>query len=160
MSKNFNATTQTQTRFPWRHWTDIGRPSDLPGEPADAPDDIDLLCSALIGAVEWVVRDDVNGGVKSCHWAAQNQATLDLGGTPATRRRPVSWAHVDAALKALGIIHLPDYYVYVHLEAGRLVPILDQFRPPDDGIWAIYPLNRHLSPKLRLLLDHLGQGLS
>lgn len=69
------------------------------------------------------------------------------------------WAHVDAALKGVGIIHLPDYYVHVHLEAGRLVPILDPFRPEDDGIWAIYPHNRHLSPKVRLLLDHLSQGL-
>ena len=34
----------------------------------------------------------VNGGVKSCHRAAQNQATLDLGMTRATRRRPVSRA--------------------------------------------------------------------
>lgn len=69
------------------------------------------------------------------------------------------WALVDAALKGAGIIHLPDYYVHVHLDAGRLVPILNQFRAPDDGIWAIYPHNRHLSPKVRLLLDHLGQGL-
>ncbi|QCO55579.1 LysR family transcriptional regulator [Pseudorhodobacter turbinis] len=69
------------------------------------------------------------------------------------------WALVDAALKGAGIIHLPDYYVHVHLDAGRLVPILNQFRAPDDGIWAIYPHNRHLSPNVRLLLDHLGQGL-
>ena len=34
----------------------------------------------------------VNGGVKSCHWAAQKSATLGLGMTPATRRRPVSRA--------------------------------------------------------------------
>lgn len=70
------------------------------------------------------------------------------------------WALVDAALKGLGIIQLPDYYVQVDLDAGRLVPILDEFRAPDDGIWAIYPHNRHLSPKVRLLLDHLDHGLT
>ncbi len=69
------------------------------------------------------------------------------------------WGLVDAALKGIGIIQLPDYYVNEHVEAGRLVPILNQFCTPDDGIWAIYPHNRHMSSKVRLLLDHLAQGL-
>jgi DNA-binding transcriptional LysR family regulator len=69
------------------------------------------------------------------------------------------WALVDAARKGLGIIRLPDYYVEAELQAGRLVPVLDAYRAPDEGIWAIYPNNRHLSPKVRLLLDHLAQGL-
>ena len=66
---------------------------------------------------------------------------------------------VDAALKNLGIIQLPDYYVEAELRAGRLISVLDTYRAPDDGIWAIYPQNRHLSPKVRLLLDHLAKGL-
>lgn len=61
--------------------------------------------------------------------------------------------------KGVGIIQLPDYYVDAELRAGRLVSVLDAYRAPEDGIWAIYPQNRHLSPKVRLLLDHLGQGL-
>ncbi|WP_193142817.1 MULTISPECIES: LysR family transcriptional regulator [unclassified Meridianimarinicoccus] len=69
------------------------------------------------------------------------------------------WSLVDAALKGIGIIQLPDYYVHSEIDTGRLVPVLDHFRAPDDGIWAIYPHNRHLSPKVRLLLDHLGEGL-
>ncbi len=70
------------------------------------------------------------------------------------------WALVDAAEKGVGLIQLPDYYVEAELQAGRLVSVLDTYRAPDDGIWAIYPQNRHLSPKVRLLLDHLGQGLA
>jgi len=35
---------------------------------------------------------DVNGGIKSGHWAAQKPATLGLGVTRGTRRRPVSRA--------------------------------------------------------------------
>lgn len=69
------------------------------------------------------------------------------------------WALVDAAGKGLGIIQLPDYYVQDEIRAQRLVPLLDAYRAPDDGIWALYPQNRHLSPKVRLLLDHLAQGL-
>lgn len=68
-------------------------------------------------------------------------------------------ALVDAALKGIGIIQLPDYYVDEHIKSGDLVTLLDSDRAPEEGIWALYPNNRHLSPKVRLLLDHLGNGL-
>lgn len=67
---------------------------------------------------------------------------------------------VDAALKGLGIVQLPDYYVQPHLESGALVTLLDNYREPDEGIWALYPQNRHLSPKIRLLVDYLVEHLS
>ena len=70
------------------------------------------------------------------------------------------WALVDAALKGIGVVQLPDYYVQAHMDAGRLLPLLERFRAPDEGIWAIYPHNRQLSSKVRLLIDHLRQGLS
>ncbi|GAF62940.1 transcriptional regulator, LysR family, in formaldehyde detoxification operon [Psychrobacter sp. JCM 18903] len=67
---------------------------------------------------------------------------------------------VDAAIKGLGIVQLPDYYVQKHLESGELVSLLDNFREPEEGIWAVYTHNRHLSPKIRLLLDYLAAHLS
>jgi len=68
-------------------------------------------------------------------------------------------ALVDAALKDIGIVQLPDYYVQSYIESGQLVTILDQFREPAEGIWAVYPQNRYLSPKIRLLIDHLAEHL-
>ncbi len=65
----------------------------------------------------------------------------------------------DAALKGLGIVQLPDYYVKKHLESGELVSILDNYREPEEAIWAVYPHNRHLSPKIRLLVDFLAERL-
>lgn len=70
------------------------------------------------------------------------------------------WALLDAALKGVGIVQLPDYYVQPHLDSGRLIALLTQYQQPEEGIWAVYPHNRHLSPKVRLLLDHLAQGLA
>ncbi|WP_201595990.1 LysR family transcriptional regulator [Psychrobacter vallis] len=67
---------------------------------------------------------------------------------------------VDAALKGLGIVQLPDYYVQKHLASGALVSFLDDYREPDEGIWAVYPHNRHLSPKIRLLVDYLAKRLA
>lgn len=66
---------------------------------------------------------------------------------------------VDAALKGLGIVQLPDYYVQKHLESGELVSLLDNYREPEEVIWAVYPHNRHLSPKIRLLVDYLAENL-
>lgn len=67
---------------------------------------------------------------------------------------------VDAALKGLGIVQLPDYYVRDHLQSGELITLLDNYREPDEGIWAVYPQNRHLSPKIRLLVDYLEEQLA
>ncbi|MCJ8318281.1 MAG: LysR family transcriptional regulator [Colwellia sp.] len=66
---------------------------------------------------------------------------------------------VDAALKGLGIVQLPDYYVQHYLKNGELVSLLDNLREPDGGIWAVYPQNRHLSPKVRLLVEYLAKHL-
>lgn len=68
-------------------------------------------------------------------------------------------ALLDAALKGIGIVQLPDYYVQSALDSGRLLPLLSHYQEDDDGIWALYPHNRHLSPKIRLLLDFLVDSL-
>ncbi len=69
------------------------------------------------------------------------------------------WALLDAALKGLGIVQLPEYYVQPHLDSGQLVALLTQYQQPDEGIWAVCPQNRLLSPKVRFLLEHLREGL-
>ena len=69
-------------------------------------------------------------------------------------------ALMDAALKGLGLVQLPDYYVGSKLQSGELVAVLNELRQPDDGIWAIYPQNRHLSAKVRVLVDYLAAKLN
>lgn len=66
----------------------------------------------------------------------------------------------DAALKGLGLVQLPDYYVRNDLNSGKLINVLDTFRPPEEGIWALYSPNRHPSPKVSLLIDFLRRGLT
>jgi len=66
---------------------------------------------------------------------------------------------VDAALKGLGVVQLPDYYVQQFIERGELISLLDNYREIDEGIWALYPHNRQLSPKIRLLVDYLAENL-
>ncbi|UZE94549.1 LysR substrate-binding domain-containing protein [Alkalimarinus alittae] len=68
-------------------------------------------------------------------------------------------ALVDAALKGIGIVQLPDYYVLPFIKTGELVSLLENNRESDEGVWALYPQNRNLSPKVRLLLDYLAEEL-
>ncbi len=65
------------------------------------------------------------------------------------------FAVLDAARQGLGLCQLPDFYVEADLAAGTLVSLLETNRPPDEGIWAVYPHRRHLSPKVSLLVDYL-----
>ncbi|KFZ38523.1 LysR family transcriptional regulator [Shewanella mangrovi] len=66
---------------------------------------------------------------------------------------------LDAVRKGLGLALLPDYYVAQELAQGKLVEVLSQYRGPSEGVWGLYPHNRHLSPKVSMLLTHLEKGL-
>lgn len=65
------------------------------------------------------------------------------------------FAVLDAALQGLGLCQLPDFYVGAALTKGTLTSLLGDNRPPDEGIWAVYPHRRHLSPKVSLLINYL-----
>jgi len=66
---------------------------------------------------------------------------------------------VDAALKHIGIVQLPDYYVKKHLNSGQLISLLEKYKIPDEGVWAVYPDKRYLPTKTRLLIDYLSERL-
>jgi DNA-binding transcriptional LysR family regulator len=63
----------------------------------------------------------------------------------------------DAAVKGLGISLLPEFIVRDALHRGDLVTVLDDYHPPELSLDLIYPVNRHLSTKVRLLVDFLHQ---
>ena len=65
----------------------------------------------------------------------------------------------DAALKGIGLAQLPNYYISQDLDAGTLIPLLSAYQEPNEGVWALYPQNRHLSPKVRLMVDFLTEHL-
>lgn len=66
---------------------------------------------------------------------------------------------LDAARKGLGLVQLPDYYVRDDIAERRLIPVLEAYTPEREGIWALYPPTRRLSPKVRLLVHHLEEQL-
>lgn len=69
-------------------------------------------------------------------------------------------ALLDAAIKNIGLIQLPDYYVHNALKSGQLIECLTAYRAPLQAIWALYPNNRYLSVKVSLLIEFLKDKLS
>jgi DNA-binding transcriptional LysR family regulator len=67
---------------------------------------------------------------------------------------------VDAALKGIGIVQLPEYYISEHIKRGELITLLEQQQREQEGIWALYPQNKYLASKVRLLIDFLQENLN
>jgi len=62
------------------------------------------------------------------------------------------------ALLHQGIVLQPTFLVGPDIEAGRLVEVLPQYRSVEMGIHAVYPTRKHVSPKVRLLIDFLVES--
>jgi DNA-binding transcriptional LysR family regulator len=63
-----------------------------------------------------------------------------------------------AALAGRGIIWQPTFLIGNDLKAGRLVPLLPGYRMADIDILAVYPSRRHLSAKVRVMVDFLAEA--
>jgi DNA-binding transcriptional LysR family regulator len=105
-------------------------------------------------------------GRHNCLIGSSDTWSFQLNGREAAQRVQGNWrcnsgqAVLDAALRGLGLCQLPDYYVLEHLRSGALVSLLDNQQPPNTAVWALYPQQRHLSPKVRQLVDALKAGLA
>jgi DNA-binding transcriptional LysR family regulator len=63
-----------------------------------------------------------------------------------------------AALAGLGVIWQPTFLVGEDLRAGRLVPVLPGYRMPEIDVLAVYPSRRHLSAKVRVMVEFLTEA--
>ena len=61
----------------------------------------------------------------------------------------------DAAIASEGILKIPRFIVYKHLQNGSLVELFSDYDWGDLPLNAIYPPTRHLSARVRALIDFL-----
>lgn len=66
---------------------------------------------------------------------------------------------LDMAKRGHGITRLPSFIAYKAIESGELVQVLPQYRVPGFHCYAVYPKNRFLSRRCRLLIDFLSERL-
>ena len=63
---------------------------------------------------------------------------------------------VQMALCGHGIVYTPTFLCYRELAAGELLPILGQYQLPVIHAYAVYPKNRFLSRRCRVLIDFIA----
>jgi len=62
----------------------------------------------------------------------------------------------DMVLSGYGITLLPESHVRTDMVKGTLVQLLEDWKLPEDGIYAVYPSPRHLTPKVKSFIDFLS----
>lgn len=60
-------------------------------------------------------------------------------------------------LSGYGIAWRSTWEVEADIAAGRLVPVLEAFAAPPNGIYAVFPQRKHLALRVRLWVDYLRQ---
>ncbi|ASP33384.1 LysR family transcriptional regulator [Labrenzia sp. VG12] len=75
-----------------------------------------------------------------------------------TSNSPAALAQM--AIGGLGIAMSPFYPVETALREGQLERVLPDYATDTYGVYALYPPNRHLTRRLRALIDHLAAEFS
>ncbi|MDR3473267.1 MAG: LysR family transcriptional regulator [Devosia sp.] len=65
---------------------------------------------------------------------------------------------VAAALDGAGLACITEATIIEHLNAGRLIRVLDEWCAPFPGWTLYYPRNRHMAPPVRALVDFFSSG--
>jgi len=94
------------------------------------------------------------------HWQLSNgtdKTLVKVSGPLATNHGEVA---VDWALAGHGIVLRSEWDVTEHLQSGRLCRILAPWVSDMANIHAVYPQRHHLSAKVRVFLDFLGERLA
>jgi len=61
----------------------------------------------------------------------------------------------DWCLAGFGIAWRSSWEVEAEIAAGKLVPVLEQFAAPPNGVYAVFPHSKHLPLRVRLWIDFL-----
>lgn len=86
-----------------------------------------------------------------------------IGGVERTLpvRGRLRYSNAEACLLAaeagLGLARLPAFVAGAAIRSGRVVRVLADYVTEPYGVYAFYPHNRHLAPKVRALVDFLAK---
>jgi DNA-binding transcriptional LysR family regulator len=112
----------------------------VPAHPRELRNHVSLTYGFLLTGNQWKLT-----GADGDHWI---QPSWSLCANNAEVLR-------DAAVKGRGVALLPTFIAGDALHDGRLTSVLSDWKAPALTLYAIYPPTRHLSVKVRLLIDFL-----
>jgi DNA-binding transcriptional LysR family regulator len=68
--------------------------------------------------------------------------------------------NLRAAIADEGLVLIPSFFCHDALRSGQLVTVLNDHTWPELSAYAVYPPTRHLSSRVRALIDFLAERLS
>lgn len=96
------------------------------------------------------------------HWSTRDEWRFDGPDGP-VRVKTIPCIHTNsgdtcraAALAHQGVILQPGFLVGKDLSDGSLVELMPEYRSIELGIYAVYPTRKHVSAKVRALIDFLA----
>jgi DNA-binding transcriptional LysR family regulator len=111
----------------------------------------ELAGHAVISYVYWSTRDE---------WRFQGpEGPVSVKTNPIMNTNSGDTCRA-AALAHQGIVLQPSFLVGPDLAAGTLVELMPQYKSLEMGIYAVYPTRKHVSAKVRVLIEFLQQHFS
>lgn len=88
-------------------------------------------------------------------WAFMRDGQTDMFSKPPRLQADSADVLCRAAINDMGIAHLPAYLMQAAIDAGQLQAILEDYQTAEHPIRVVYPVRKHLSPKVRQFIDFL-----
>ena len=123
-----------------------------PQHPSELAHHAVIAYSLLSTGDQWVFESP--SGTDS---ATHSEGTISVKVTPRMRTNSGDTC-CAAAVQHQGIVLQPTFLVGRHLASGELVEVLPQYRSLELGVYAVYPSRKHLTPKVRVLIDFLVES--
>jgi DNA-binding transcriptional LysR family regulator len=136
-------------RLGWTQVVCCAAPSYLQNHvaPLEKPADLaahECLCYTNVGLPNVWRFTDADGHVEDVKIATRHRANNGQ-------------VLASLAVQGMGIVYSPDFIVADAIRTGQLVTLLPDHRPPRSPIAAVYPSRRHLSAKVRTIVDYLAR---
>jgi len=100
-----------------------------------------------------------------CGNSVESRWTVEVDGVPRAVKVRGSFVVNDGeaaqalALSGAGIVWKSIWDVGLDIAAGRLVPVLPQYRMPGEALHLVMPTGRQQAPRVRLFADHAAERL-
>jgi DNA-binding transcriptional LysR family regulator len=66
---------------------------------------------------------------------------------------------LGSAVEGMGLAQIPEPVAAAAIQGGKLSRVLDAFAPTTPGVFLYYSNRQHMSPKLRVFIDHVKGGV-
>lgn len=98
-----------------------------------------------------------SGRVADWEWVEESRVkTMQVPGRVTVNNAE---SYIACCLAGLGLIQIPAYDVQGHLASGELVEIMPDYRALPMPVTILYPHRRHLSRRLKVVMDWLAELL-